>query len=242
LLKASDEQTVAALAALLSAMAKFDAESFDEWGIVAAPRFPGRAQLALALDSFAAEGVWGVSPHLIPHFALHSAAGTLSLALGIHGPNLGIGGGTDSALQGFLMALTWLDEGRVPGVWLILSGYRPEFIPGHRDVPPTDSECQALALALVPDTSPAAATARVRLVHGNADAFEEPQDLVAAAEWLESRERQERPDVKPSIYRPHIRFSDSNRPDVRAVAADPVSGLRVELAVSPTSADEEDSR
>ena len=45
----------------------------DTWG--------GRAWRR-RLRSFKAEGVWGTSPHLIPHFALHSPSGTISLALG----------------------------------------------------------------------------------------------------------------------------------------------------------------
>src|SRR5439155_569002 len=82
-----------------------------EWGVVAASCHLGRSQLVVALKRFAEEGVWGVSPHLIPHFALHSPAGTLSLALGAHGPNLGVGGGPGSTTEGTLTALTWLDEG-----------------------------------------------------------------------------------------------------------------------------------
>ena len=73
---------------------------------MAASRYLGRANLAVALRSFMAEGVWGTSPHLIPHFALHSASGTISLALGSHGPNLGVGGGLHAASEGFLAALT----------------------------------------------------------------------------------------------------------------------------------------
>ena len=71
----------------------------------------GRANLAVALRSFMAEGVWGTSPHLIPHFALHSASGSISLALGLHGPNLGVGGGLHAVAEGFLTALTWLSDG-----------------------------------------------------------------------------------------------------------------------------------
>ena len=67
------------------------------------------------LRSFVAEGVWGTSPHLIPHFALHSPSGTISLALGLHGPNLGVGGGLHAAAEGFLAALTWLAAGRRAG-------------------------------------------------------------------------------------------------------------------------------
>ena len=72
----------------------------EHWGILAASRFLGRSSLVVALDRFRSEGVWGVSPHLIPHYALHSPAGTLSLALGVHGPNLGIGGGLFSEFEG----------------------------------------------------------------------------------------------------------------------------------------------
>ncbi len=96
---------------------------------MAASRYLGRANLAVALRSFMAEGVWGTSPHLIPHFALHSASGTISLALGSHGPNLGVGGGLHAAAEGFLTALTWLSTGVVPGVWLVLTGWSPELVP-----------------------------------------------------------------------------------------------------------------
>jgi hypothetical protein len=118
--------------------------------------------LAAALRSFATEGVWGTSPHLIPHFALHSPSGTISLALGLHGPNVGAGGGLHAAAEGFLAALTWLTAGVVPGVWLVLSGWSPELIPerkagasrnGPARVPggaSSEVECQALAMALRP--------------------------------------------------------------------------------------------
>ena len=89
----------------------------------AGPTWRGRC------ESFLAEGVWGTSPHLIPHFALHSASGTISLGLGLHGPNLGVGGGLHAAAEGFLAALTWLSIGSVPGVWLVLSGWSPELVP-----------------------------------------------------------------------------------------------------------------
>ena len=94
LLRYSDEQTIAGVVAVFTAIERMrdDPARFAEWGVVAAPRFLGRSSLAKALERFDAEGVWGTSPHLIPHFALHSQAGTISLALGIHGPNLGVGG------------------------------------------------------------------------------------------------------------------------------------------------------
>jgi hypothetical protein len=153
-LKASDEQSVAAVAAVLSAITKGGVEAepsaFAEWGVVAASCHLGRSQLVVALRRFAEEGVWGVSPHLIPHYALHSPAGTLSLALGAHGPNLGVGGGPGSMTEGALTALTWLSEGRLPGVWLVVTGHDPVFVPGPNGEPTTPSVCQAFALALEP--------------------------------------------------------------------------------------------
>ena len=90
----------AAVFAAIEAMGPARASS-RRWGVVAASRYLGRANLAAALRSFKAEGVWGTSPHLIPHFALHSPSGTISLALGLHGPNLGVGGGLHAAAEGF---------------------------------------------------------------------------------------------------------------------------------------------
>jgi hypothetical protein len=154
LLRYSDEQTVAGVGAVFTAIAGAGLEParFGSWGVVAASRFLGRANLAEALRSFATEGVWGTSPHLIPHFALHSLSGSVSLALGLHGPNLGVGGGLHATAEGFLTALTWLEAGIVPGVWLILTGWSPELIPEPSppgDAEPAGSECRALALALV---------------------------------------------------------------------------------------------
>ena len=113
LLRYADEQTIAGTAAVFTAIEAMGAspDRFEAWGVVAATRYLGRANLAVALRSFMAEGVWGTSPHLIPHFALHSASGSISLALGSHGPNLGVGGGLHAVAEGFLTALTWLSTG-----------------------------------------------------------------------------------------------------------------------------------
>ena len=150
LLRNSDEQTIAGLCAVFAAIdgMRLPRDRYEGWGVVAASRFLGRANLARALQSFLAEGVWGTSPHLIPHFALHSASGTISLGLGLHGPNLGVGGGLHAAAEGFLTALTWLSSGIVPGVWLVLSGWSPELVPDRSGGPPTAIDCQALAIAL----------------------------------------------------------------------------------------------
>jgi hypothetical protein len=213
LLRYSDEQTVAGTAAVFSAMAALGVapDRFEGWGVVAASRYLGRANLAAALRSFHAEGVWGTSPHLIPHFALHSPSGTISLALGLHGPNLGVGGGLYAVAEGALAALTWLAGGIVPGVWLVLTGWSPELIPNRNDrgAPPAPGECQALALALTLNVDDAATGRRALRVVSGARAAPEAAavDLVSLAESLEMRGG-----LSP-----------------RTIATDPSGCLRVEL-------------
>lgn len=152
-LRNSDEQTVAAVAAVRQALENMgspDANRFEDWGVVAASRFLGRSNLVLALDRFKVEGPWGVSPHLIPHFALHAQAGALSLVLGGRGPNLGAGGGVFAGTDGVLAALSWLDSGLVPGVWLVLTHWDPEYRPDLEGESIEPTHCEALALALAP--------------------------------------------------------------------------------------------
>jgi hypothetical protein len=225
LLRYSDEQTVVGTAAVFAAIEAMDTrpDQFQGWGVVAASRYLGRASLAAALRSFKAEGVWGTSPHLIPHFALHSPSGTISLALGLHGPNVGAGGGLHAAAEGFLAALTWLTAGVVPGVWLVLSGWSPELVPDRKGggpatatgsgAPAADIECRALALALRPaGTGPGVGESgpRFRVQIGEElaeEAVAAPVDLVRLARDVEA------PGGLPS----------------RLVATDPTGRVRVEL-------------
>jgi hypothetical protein len=156
-LKHADDQTVVGIGAVFRALhdsSALAARQLTDWGVVAGSRFLGRATLALALQRFALEGAWGVSPHLIPHRSLHSISGTVSQALGIHGPNFGAGGGPTCASEAILAAAALLSEGRVPGVWVVLTGWDPEPIlerpglagsNGHR---PSVSRCTGAALAL----------------------------------------------------------------------------------------------
>jgi hypothetical protein len=149
----SDEQTVAALGAVYTALesaGRHEPGRYRDWGVVAAPRFLGRGQLVNVIARFVTEGAWGVTPHMVPHYALHAQSGTLSQVLGIHGPNLSVGGGMDAAIQGFVTALTWLTTGTIPGVWIVLSGWTPEYVPDDAGNPADDPECLAIALALVP--------------------------------------------------------------------------------------------
>ncbi len=209
LLRYSDEQTVAGTAAVFSAMEAMGVAPgrFEGWGVVAASRYLGRANLAAALRSFHAEGVWGISPHLIPHFALHSPSGTISLALGLHGPNLGVGGGLYAAAEGVLAALTWLAAGIVPGVWLVLTGWSPELIPNDRDAAAPPRRMPGPGPGLDRRRRRArAAGAPGRRGRGSAPGAA-PVDLVSLAESLEMR----------------------GGPSPRTIATDPSGRLRVEL-------------
>ena len=220
LLRYSDEQTVVATAAVFAAIEAMKAtpDRFAGWGVVAASRYLGRANLAAALRSFKAVGVWGTSPHLIPHFALLSPSGTISLALGIHGPNVGAGGGLHAATEGFLAALTWLAAGVVPGVWLVLSGWSPELVPerpGDATAadPPGDIECQALAVALRPaatDDGAGEAGPRFRL---RIDGEPAPGTVAAPVDLLRLARDLEAP----------------REPSCRTVATDPAGRVRVDL-------------
>jgi hypothetical protein len=151
-LKHADEQTVASLAAVLQAVEKFGLtqNDFQDWGVVAAPAFLGRATLVTALQRYADEGAWGLSPHFIPHSSQHAVAGTISQALKIHGPNFGTGGSPAGVPEALLAGAVLLEGDRLPGVWVVVSGWEPEFVPDEHGTPTTACLCQAIALALVP--------------------------------------------------------------------------------------------
>jgi hypothetical protein len=150
LLKHSDDQTVAGVAAVLQAIAAGGLSStrFTEWGVLAAPRFLGRVMMANLIQRFAVEGAWGVTPHLIPHRSLHSLSGTVSQALKIHGPNLGIGGGPGAMMEILWTATAMLHGDRLPGLWVVLTGWTPEPIVENGAALPDDARCTGMALAL----------------------------------------------------------------------------------------------
>ena len=159
-LKHSDDQTVASLAAVHQAIVRTGwlGRSFSEWGVVAAPSFFGRGGIAQAVQRYAQEGAWGVSPHVIPHQSLHAASGTVSQLLKLHGPNFGINGGPQACNDAFLVAAALLAEAAVPGLWLLLSDYEREWLPieNGKSADPRHAErvqppmCEAVALALAP--------------------------------------------------------------------------------------------
>jgi hypothetical protein len=170
-LKHADDQTVAGIAAVLGAVGScgLGATSFAEWGVVAASRFMGRTALANTLIKFRAEGAWGISPHLIPHRSLHALSGTVSQALKLHGPNFGTGGGPGGAAEALLTATALLHGSRLPGVWVVLTGWEPEPATDERgQVVTPDCVCNAVALALV-GTGTAAPRLTLRVVPAAAE-------------------------------------------------------------------------
>jgi hypothetical protein len=260
-LRQSDDQTIMSLVAvtrMLAALESSHHRRFDRWGLLTACRFVGRSNLVVALNRFRAEGVWGVSPHLIPHYALHSPSGTLSLALGLHGPNLGIGGGRFSGFEGLLTALTWLKGGIVPGVCMVFCGWYPEYVPDPQGEPTNPCRCLALALALVPASSAAGHVGRprVRVAASQMAAAPLPLDMAQLGELLD-RARADQPEmnslVSPglslhsahegsAIPRPHL-FSKV-APAVRSITlgTDAAGRLRVELVMPPAHGGRENAR
>jgi hypothetical protein len=151
-LRHSDEQTVVGLSAVLRAMgssALRDAR-YADWGVVAAPVFPGRMGGAGTFTKFREGGCAAISPHIIPQNSLHSVAGAISICLGMHGPNFGIGGGPDALAEGLTVALSLVDQRSLPGLWLVLTQWSPEPVPDGRGSTQTETTCHGIALALFP--------------------------------------------------------------------------------------------
>jgi hypothetical protein len=151
-LKAAEDQTVLALAAVIRAIegGGLVGEPFTTWGVVAGPRSLGRLAAAEGLYKYEQGGAWRVSPFLVPHHSLHSVSGTVSQAFRIYGPNFGVGGHRSAVVEGLLAALALLDEGRLPGLWLVLSECDPEPVPDRLGTSAVPVTYRALALAFRP--------------------------------------------------------------------------------------------
>ncbi len=182
-----DEQTVAGLAAVCRAVRDhgLDPTAFRDWGVLAAPHFLGQPLMVNSVLRFRAEGAWGVSPHVIPHHSLHSISGTVSQVFKIHGPNLGVGGGTGGTCEALLAAAAWLGRRRVPGAWVVLTTLDPPVNLGDEGEVPPRTACVGLALALQPArTKPAGA--RLRFLPGDdARRTEAPLDIFRLQAALE---------------------------------------------------------
>jgi hypothetical protein len=157
-LRHADEQTVLAVRAVLEAAvvsglgAADPGSTFREDGVVAAPCQPGRPAAALTMINYASAGGGTVSPHVVPQCSLHSAAGAISVALGMHGPNVGVAGGSDVLREGLLAAATLhailAAQGNSSGrVWLVMTAWdeEPSLDPAAKSL--GDPTCRAIALA-----------------------------------------------------------------------------------------------
>jgi len=152
-LRNADEQTVAMMHALLRAVDSrgWAERSFASWGVVGAPRYLGRMMIAGLLTRYFEDAKYSINPHVIPNFCLHSVSGTASVGLELHGPNLGVGGGSRNAGEGLMTGLSILAEGQLPGVWLLLCQSDPEPRPDRFGKPTNEITLYAAALALSSD-------------------------------------------------------------------------------------------
>jgi hypothetical protein len=166
LLRHADDHTVLALAAVLRARSSRREQAGDggerdaDWGILVAPRYPGRLAVTPHLERFRRQGPGTVSPLIIPTMSLHAAAGSVSLALGLHGPSYGVGGGPGHLGQLLLAGLAALGrDPSVPGVWVVATGWDPEPIPDLKGKPLNAATGHAVALGLEPAATDADAEA-----------------------------------------------------------------------------------
>ena len=170
-LRHCDEQTVVGMRAVLAAIAAHPEPrpSFTDYGVVASACQSGRIATAQSLAMLRTAGGVAVSPHIVPQCSLHSVAGAVSVALGMHGPNIGASGGQHAVSEGLFTCLSLLATSAVtgeslPGIWLVASGWTQEpslDAAGKPDCsPPQDARsgpiCRALAVALSANADAAA--------------------------------------------------------------------------------------
>lgn len=149
-LRHADEHTVVGVRAVMEAMAArpADAGRFERFAVVAAPCGAGRPASARTLVQLRAGGAVTVSPHVVPQCSLHAVAAAVSVGLGMHGPNVGVGGGPEALGEGILAALSLLDERDVDGCWLVLTAWDAEPALDATGDAPADAVCRGVALAL----------------------------------------------------------------------------------------------
>jgi len=220
-LKYADDQTVVSLAAVLRAIhnSGLDQQTFTDWGVVAAPSFLGRETVAAAFKRFRRQGALGVSPLLIPYLSQHAVAGTISLPLRIHGPNLGVAGGKGSMVEALLTALTLQQDHHLPGVWVVFSQWEPEPIPKDKDAAREESMCRAVSLALLPADSRWQGL-RLRFVPGQGAGATEPSaDIAGLAQFLANHTDSNGPQTWncPLSWNGHLELT--SRPAILARAA-----------------------
>ncbi|MCE9529287.1 MAG: hypothetical protein K8R36_24835 [Planctomycetales bacterium] len=148
--KYSDEQTILAVRALDSLIEGhgIDVQELADCAVIAAPQFLGRVQGASAFARFLNGGAQGISPHLIPQHSLHSVSGAISVLIGCHGPNLGVGGGPHAMEDALLTAATLLESGNAKSTLLVCTAWDPAPLPNREGQCTNEPICHAFALAL----------------------------------------------------------------------------------------------
>lgn len=156
-LRHCDEQTVVGIHAVLRAVAALPSAGDGVGGdaVVAASCQAGRIMAAKSLALLKTGGAVTVSTHIVPQASLHSVAGAVSVALGMHGPHLGVSGGADALAEGLLAAITLATDAGVPRVWLVVSEWDDEPALDATGAATDDPVCRALALAIEPGSSAA---------------------------------------------------------------------------------------
>ena len=170
--KHADEQSMLAVQAVDEAIQRhdIDPQSLADFGVLAAPRFLGRAAGEAVIRRHRRDGAQGVTPHIISQHSLHSVSGAISVLLGCRGPNLGVGGGPYALDDAFLAQLTLFGQTsvvtastQVPGVLLVGTGWDPEPLIDQTGNCTNEPECFAFALIIQNGATANSGTLRLRL-------------------------------------------------------------------------------
>lgn len=157
-LRHADEQTVVGVQAVIEAIGGAHRPlDLARHAVVAAPCQSGRLAAARTLAQLPVGGAVTVSPHVVPQCSLHSVAGAVSVALGMHGPHLGVGGGPDALAEGLFAAATLVTGRGDPcctHAWLVATDWDPEPELEPDGEARTDPICRGLALLLEPTVAP----------------------------------------------------------------------------------------
>lgn len=154
-LRHCDEHTVVGVRAVLEAIAALPdpVRPLDRYGVIGAPRLAGRITGAQTLVQAAEAGGIAVSPHVVPQCSLHALASAVSVALGLHGPNLGASGGPEALSEGLYTAVSLANASGCDGLWLVLTEWDEEPVLDAAGRPTNNPLCRAVALALRPQTA-----------------------------------------------------------------------------------------
>jgi hypothetical protein len=168
-LRHCDEHTVVGVRAVLDAIAAMREPTalFARYGVIGAPLQAGRIAAAQTLSQVAKAGGIAVSPHIVPQCSLHALASAVSVALGMHGPNIGTSGGPEALSEGLFAALSLVRSAGCDGLWLVFTEWDEEPVLDDAGAPTNDPLCRAVAMAIRPHT--AADTAAVTLSLAAAD-------------------------------------------------------------------------